>query len=93
MKFRPAATDLQLQTRLNGKVMQDAPTSDMMFDVVELVHLISSFMTLVPGDIIVTGTPSGVGYARTPPVFMKDGDVVEVEIEGLGMLRNPIADE
>jgi acylpyruvate hydrolase len=73
--------------------MQDAPTSDMMFDTVELVHLISSFMTLVPGDIIVTGTPSGVGYARTPPVFMKHGDVVEVEIEGLGILRNPIADE
>jgi acylpyruvate hydrolase len=78
---------------LNGTVMQKASTSDLIFDVATLVALISVGITLLPGDIIVTGTPSGVGAARKPPVYMKPGDVCEVEIEGLGVLRNPIAQE
>ncbi len=84
---------LRIQTRLNGEVMQDANTADMIFDVAELVRIISEVMTLDPGDIIVTGTPSGVGFARKPPVWMKPGDVCEIELEGVGLLRNPIAAE
>lgn len=84
---------LKLQTRLNGKVMQEASTSDMIFDVKTLVSTCSVAMTIEPGDIIVSGTPSGVGFARKPPVFMKPGDVCEVEIEGIGVLSNPIRDE
>jgi acylpyruvate hydrolase len=87
------AGGLKLETRLNGTVMQKASTSDLIFDVATLVALISVGITLLPGDIIVTGTPSGVGAARKPPVYMKPGDVCEVEIEGLGILRNPIAQE
>lgn len=83
---------LRLQTRLNGQVVQDASTSDMVFSVAKLVSVLSSFMTLVPGDVIVTGTPSGVGVARKPPLFMKDGDVCEVEIERIGILSNPVRD-
>jgi acylpyruvate hydrolase len=74
-------------------VMQDASTSDLIFNVAKLVSIISVGLTLMPGDLIVTGTPSGVGAARKPPVFMKPGDVCEVEIEGLGILRNPIVQE
>jgi acylpyruvate hydrolase len=85
------ATGLKLETRLNGAVMQKASTSDLIFDVATLVALISVGITLFPGDIIVTGTPSDVGAARKPPVYMKPGDVCEIEIEGLGVLRNPIA--
>ena len=73
--------------------MQEASTSDLIFDVATLVDLISVGITLFPGDIIVTGTPSGVGAARKPPLYMKPGDVCEIEIEGLGVLRNPIAQE
>ena len=73
--------------------MQSATTADLIFDVATLVALISEAMTLEPGDLIITGTPAGVGAARKPPVFMKAGDVCEVEIEGIGILRNPIADE
>ena len=73
--------------------MQDASTSDLIFNVAKLVSTISVGLTLMPGDLIVTGTPSGVGAARKPPVFMKPGDVCEVEIEGLGVLRNPIVQE
>ena len=87
------AGGLKLETRLNGTVMQKASTSDLIFDVATLVALISVGITLLPGDIIVTGTPSGVGAARKPPVYMKPGDVCEVEIEGLGVLRNPIVQE
>jgi acylpyruvate hydrolase len=87
------AGGLKLETRLNGTVMQKASTSDLIFDVATLVALISVGITLLPGDVIVTGTPSGVGAARKPPVYMKPGDVCEIEIEGLGVLRNPIADE
>ncbi|WP_213958775.1 MULTISPECIES: fumarylacetoacetate hydrolase family protein [unclassified Variovorax] len=87
------ASGLQLTCRLNGKVLQDANTRDMIFDVATLVSACSEAMALQPGDIIITGTPSGVGLARKPQVWMKPGDVCEVEIEGLGVLRNSIVDE
>jgi 2-keto-4-pentenoate hydratase/2-oxohepta-3-ene-1,7-dioic acid hydratase in catechol pathway len=87
------AAGLNLQTRLNGKVMQSASTTQMIFDVVTTVALITEALTLEAGDVLVMGTPSGIGMARTPQVFMKAGDVCEIEIEGLGILRNPIADE
>lgn len=87
------ASGLKLQTRLNGQVVQSASTTDMIFDVVSLVSIISEAITLEAGDVIVSGTPAGVGAARKPPLWMKAGDVCEVEIEGLGILRNPIADE
>jgi 2-keto-4-pentenoate hydratase/2-oxohepta-3-ene-1,7-dioic acid hydratase in catechol pathway len=86
------ASGLTLETRLNGQTVQKTSTTDMIFDVAELVHLLSSFMTLVPGDVLVTGTPSGVGFARKPPLWMKHGDIVEVEIEGVGLLSNPVID-
>jgi 2-keto-4-pentenoate hydratase/2-oxohepta-3-ene-1,7-dioic acid hydratase in catechol pathway len=85
------ASGLRLLARLNGQIMQDSNTSDMIFDVATLVATLSEVMTLDPGDVIATGTPSGVGYARTPPVFMKPGDVVEIEIENIGVLKNNIA--
>lgn len=88
----PGATGLRLQTRLNGQVLQDANTRDMIFDVETLVAVCSEPFALEPGDIIIAGTPSGVGAARKPPIFMKAGDVCEVEIEGVGLLSNPIVD-
>lgn len=88
----PGCEGLRLQTRLNGQIVQDASISDMVFSVAELVSILSGFMTLVPGDIIVTGTPSGVGLARKPPLFMKEGDVCEVEIDRIGVLSNPVRD-
>jgi acylpyruvate hydrolase len=84
---------LRLQTRLNGKVVQDASTAELIFDVKTLISLLSEAFTLESGDIIVSGTPSGVGFARKPPLWMKAGDVCEVEIEGVGTLVNPVADE
>jgi 2-keto-4-pentenoate hydratase/2-oxohepta-3-ene-1,7-dioic acid hydratase in catechol pathway len=84
---------LRIQTRLNGEVLQDANTDDMVFDVATLIVTISEAITLESGDVIVTGTPSGVGQARNPPVFMKAGDRVEVEIERIGILSNPVVDE
>jgi acylpyruvate hydrolase len=89
----PGGKGLKIETRLNGQVMQSDNTDNMMFPVVETLVYVTQGMTLEPGDIIFTGTPSGVGFARKPPVWMKNGDVCEVEIEGLGALRNPIADE
>ncbi len=89
----PGCNGLKLQTRLNGQVVQDASTSDLVFDVATLVSLLSEAFTLEAGDIIVTGTPAGVGLARKPPLWMKAGDVCEVELEGLGILRNPVADQ
>ena len=86
-------TGLNLQTRLNGEVMQDANTKDMVFNVASAISYLSQAMTLEPGDLLAMGTPSGVGYARMPPVWMKPGDMVEVEIEGIGVLSNPVADE
>ncbi len=87
------ASGLRLTTRLNGTVMQDANTRDMIFDVARLVSECSTAFTLSPGDLIIAGTPAGVGGARKPPVFMKPGDVCEVEIEGIGTLSNPIVAE
>lgn len=87
------ASGLSIVSRLNGKVMQSADTVDMLWGVAELIVLLSECLTLEPGDVIATGTPSGVGYARTPPVFMREGDMVEVEIKGLGCLRNVIKAE
>jgi 2-keto-4-pentenoate hydratase/2-oxohepta-3-ene-1,7-dioic acid hydratase in catechol pathway len=84
---------LSISTRLNGKVMQQANTDDMLFPVAELVARASEAMTLEAGDIIVTGTPAGVGFARKPPVFMRDGDLCEIEIEGMGLLRNPVRND
>jgi acylpyruvate hydrolase len=84
---------LRLQTRLNGAVVQSASTDDLVFDVATLVSTLSEAFSLEPGDIIVTGTPSGVGLGRKPPLWMKPGDVCEVELEGLGILRNPVADQ
>lgn len=89
----PGAHGLRICTRLNGATMQDSNTSDMIFSVARAVSLVSEFTTLNPGDLIAMGTPSGVGYARTPPVFLKPGDTVEVEIEGIGILGNPVVDE
>lgn len=85
------ASGLRLVARLNGQIMQDSNTADMIFDVATLISILSEAMTLEPGDVIATGTPSGVGYARTPPVFMRPGDVCEIEIEGIGTLTNTVA--
>jgi len=87
------AKGLKIETRLNGNVMQSDNTDNMMFPVVEMLVYLSEGMTLEPGDVIFTGTPSGVGHARKPPVWMKNGDVCEIEIERVGVLRNPIKDE
>ncbi len=73
--------------------MQDASTDDMIFDVASLIAILSEAITLSPGDIIVSGTPAGVGMARKPQLFMKHGDTCEVDIEGIGILRNPVEDE
>lgn len=89
----PGATGLRIQSRLNGKVMQDANTDDMIWGVAETIVLLTECMTLEPGDVIAMGTPAGVGQARTPPVWMKDGDTVEIEIEKVGLLSNPIRNE
>jgi 2-keto-4-pentenoate hydratase/2-oxohepta-3-ene-1,7-dioic acid hydratase in catechol pathway len=89
----PGGKGLRIQTRLNGQVVQNASTSDMIFDVVSLISIISEAITLEPGDILVTGTPSGVGVARKPQLFMKHGDVCEIELEGVGILSNVVADD
>ena len=89
----PGAVGLKIQGRLNGQVMQDANTSDMIFNVAETIALLAEVLTLEPGDVIVMGTPAGVGQARTPPVWMKAGDTYEVEIERIGTLVNPIVNE
>lgn len=89
----PGATDLKIQSRLNGQVMQDANTRDMIWGVAETIQLLTECMTLEPGDLIIMGTPAGVGQARTPPVWMKHGDVIDIEIEHIGLLRNKIQRE
>jgi 2-keto-4-pentenoate hydratase/2-oxohepta-3-ene-1,7-dioic acid hydratase in catechol pathway len=86
-------TPLRLQTRLNGQIVQDATIDQMIFDIPRQIEYCSSFTRLEPGDVIATGTPGGVGSRRTPPLWLKPGDVVEVEIERLGVLRNGVADE
>jgi len=89
----PGGKGLKIQTRLNGQTMQSDNTNNMMFPVAETIAYVTQGMTLEPGDVIVTGTPSGVGFARKPPVWMKQGDTCEVDIEGIGVLVNPIEDE
>lgn len=86
-------TDVRLQTRVNGAVRQDDRTSRMIFPVARQIAYISTFTTLVPGDVIVTGTPAGAGARRDPPQYLAPGDVIEVEAEGIGILRNTVADE
>jgi acylpyruvate hydrolase len=83
---------LPVRTRVNGQTVQDGNTADMIFGVAETIAFLSQIMTLEPGDIIATGTPAGVGNARTPQLFLHPGDVIEIEIEGVGALRNPIAE-
>jgi len=82
--------NLNIEVRLNNEVVQRGHTGQMIFNIPRLINYISTIFTLVPGDVIVTGTPSGAGFTRKPPRFMKPGDVCEVEIEGVGILRNPI---
>ena len=87
------ASGLKIATRLNGDVVQSASTREMIFDVANTIHILSEVMTLEAGDMLIMGTPSGVGLARTPQLWMKPGYVCEVEIEGIGTLRNPIVAE
>ena len=89
----PYPNALQIKTTLNGQVMQDGNTAEMIFRVPFIVSYISEIVTLEPGDVILTGTPAGIGNTRTPPVFMKPGDTVSVEIERLGVLTNPLVAE
>lgn len=92
-ELAPGATGLRIRSLLNGQVMQDANTSDMIFSVAETIALLADVLTLEPGDVIVMGTPAGVGQARTPPVWMKAGDTIVIDIEKVGTLSNPIAAE
>lgn len=85
--------NVRIMTRLNGEVMQDSNTNDLIFSCRELISYLSANMTLLPGTVIMTGTPSGVGFARKPPVFLRSGDTVEVEIAGIGVLSNPVVAE
>jgi 2-keto-4-pentenoate hydratase/2-oxohepta-3-ene-1,7-dioic acid hydratase in catechol pathway len=87
------AAGLKIECRVNGQVMQSSNTGNLIFDVAKTISLLSSFMTLEAGDVLVMGTPGGVGVARSPQVWMKAGDVCEVEIEGIGLLSNPIVAE
>jgi acylpyruvate hydrolase len=86
----PGCRDSRLTTRVSGRIVQDASTSDMIFNVATLIHLLSAAMTLERGDLIITGTPAGVGISRKPPEFMQHGETCEVSIEGIGTLTNPI---
>ncbi|MDJ0655588.1 MAG: fumarylacetoacetate hydrolase family protein [Xanthomonadales bacterium] len=89
----PSPAEMKLETRLNGEVMQSAPVSDLCFDIPYLIEYCSTFAVLEPGDVIVTGTPGGVGFARTPPLWMQPGDRIEVDISGVGCLSNPVEQE
>ena len=89
----PGGKGLHLETRLNGRVLQSATTSDLIFDVATLIACLTEAVRVEVGDVIVSGTPAGIGLFRDPKLYMKPGDVCEVEIEGIGLLRNPIADE
>jgi 2-keto-4-pentenoate hydratase/2-oxohepta-3-ene-1,7-dioic acid hydratase in catechol pathway len=86
----PDPQALRIRCLVNGQVMQDAPTSDMIFSVARLISFVSEAITLEPGDLLATGTPPGIGEARVPQVFLQPGDEVTVEIEGVGMLTNPV---
>ena len=85
--------DLAIRTRVNGELMQQSNTRDMIFQIAELIEFLSGSTTLEPGTLILTGTPEGVGMGRKPPLYLKAGDVVECEIEGIGILRNPVVEE
>ena len=85
-------SNLEIETRLNGEIMQAAPISDLVFNIPKLIAYISAFTELEPGDVIITGTTGGVGAARKPPVWMKHGDKIEVQITKIGTLVNPIKD-
>ncbi len=89
----PDVANLNLKTFVNGELMQEGNTGDLIFDLPYLVELISSAMTLLPGDLISTGTPGGVGHARKPPLYLKHGDTVTVSIDGIGELSNPVLHE
>ncbi len=89
----PDPSVLQLTTFVNGEMMQRGQVADLVFDIPALIEYCSTFSELVPGDIIATGTPGGVGAARTPPVWLQAGDTVEIEIPGVGRLRSPVLDE
>lgn len=89
----PDPSLLRLSTRLNGNVMQDAALSELIFPIPDLIAYISTFCVLRPGDLIATGTPEGIGLRRTPPLFMKAGDILEIDIPGVGLLRTPVIDE
>lgn len=89
----PNSSGLQLQTRLNGETVQSESTAELCFDVATLIEYCSVWTQLEPGDVIVTGTPGGVGLGRNPPLWMRSGDTVEVEIDGIGVLANPIIDD
>lgn len=89
----PDPAQLMLHTRLNGQQVQHTKVDDLIFDIPTLIAYISAFTPLVAGDVIATGTPEGVGFARKPPLWMKGGDVIEVEISGIGVLRNSVIDE
>jgi len=89
----PNPNNLKITTTLNGETMQDSTTSDMIFDVPTLISFLSEGTTLLPGTVILTGTPQGVGFARTPPIFLKGGDQVTIDIEGIGALSNPVQEE
>ncbi len=89
----PGAAGLRIQSRLNGRVLQDSKPAKMVFDVATTIAIVSEAITLEPGDLLVMGTPEGVGHARRPPLWMKHGDVCEIEIEAIGILSNPIVDE
>jgi len=89
----PNPNDLKIQTLINGQIMQDGTTSDMIFDVQALISFLSEGMTLLPGTVILTGTPQGVGFTRNPPIFLKAGDTVTIRIEGIGELSNPVQEE
>lgn len=84
----PDPQDLAISCRVNGRTLQDSNTSEMIFGVAEVIAYLSRFFTLRPGDVITTGTPAGVGFARTPPIYLGDGDTVEVDIAGIGVLSN-----
>jgi acylpyruvate hydrolase len=92
-ELAPGATGLRIRSLLNGQVMQDANTNDMIFSVAETIALLADVLTLEPGDVIVMGTPAGVGQARNPPVWMKAGDTIAIDIEKVGTLSNPIVAE
>lgn len=89
----PDPTRLNLSTRLNGQIVQRTQTDDLIFSIPEIISYLSTFTELIPGDVIATGTPEGVGFTRKPPLWLKPGDVVEVDVSGIGALRNPVIAE